>query len=136
MVEWLTASDPCPECSAMAGVVLKLDEAEGLLPAHPNCRCCYLPANVGEDQDDQIRGREDIEDAMAASGMDPDDIPDIDDERPESLFSPSGDEEDQEDESLEGEELTGNWYRRNPTTLMHSDDIAALDRLLRNGDGK
>jgi 5-methylcytosine-specific restriction endonuclease McrA len=29
--------------------VLSLDDAEGMIPRHPQCRCCWLPANVGED---------------------------------------------------------------------------------------
>lgn len=49
-VEWATAGDEkvCPLCEPLEGIVLKLDEAKGLLPRHPNCRCAFLPANVGE----------------------------------------------------------------------------------------
>jgi len=52
MVEWSTAGDErvCPLCKPLEGVVLKLDEAKGMLPRHPNCRCAWVPANVGEDQ--------------------------------------------------------------------------------------
>jgi len=52
MVEWSTAGDErvCPLCKPLEGVVLKLDEAKGMLPRHPNCRCAWIPANVGEDQ--------------------------------------------------------------------------------------
>ncbi len=39
MVEWSTAGDDrvCPLCAPMDGVVLKIPEARGLLPRHPNC---------------------------------------------------------------------------------------------------
>ena len=52
MVEWSTAGDErvCPLCKPLEGVVLKIDEAKGMLPRHPNCRCAWIPANVGEDQ--------------------------------------------------------------------------------------
>lgn len=42
-VEWLTAENPCPICSANAGNVYKLNEAHGLIPAHPNCLCSWIP---------------------------------------------------------------------------------------------
>lgn len=49
-VEWATAGDTrvCPLCSALNGITLKVKEAHGLLPRHPNCRCAFIPANVGE----------------------------------------------------------------------------------------
>jgi SPP1 gp7 family putative phage head morphogenesis protein len=49
--EWATAGDArvCPKCRPLNGVVMRVDEARGLLPRHPNCRCAWLPANVGED---------------------------------------------------------------------------------------
>lgn len=46
MVEWLTASDPCPDREAAAkhnGGVYTLAEARGLIPLHPNCRCAWAP---------------------------------------------------------------------------------------------
>lgn len=50
MAEWSTAHDGnvCPLCAPLEGVVFKLDEARGLLPRHPNCRCSWVPANVDE----------------------------------------------------------------------------------------
>jgi len=50
MVEWSTAGDDrvCPQCEEMDTVVLKIQEARGLIPLHPNCRCAWIPANVGE----------------------------------------------------------------------------------------
>lgn len=50
MVEWSTAGDDrvCPLCQPLEGVVLKIKEARGIIPRHPNCRCSFVPANVGE----------------------------------------------------------------------------------------
>lgn len=36
-------SDVCPECEALDGKEMSLDEAERLIPVHPNCRCVALP---------------------------------------------------------------------------------------------
>ena len=85
MVEWATASDDavCPKCAALEGVVLKLDEAKNLIPRHPNCRCAFIPANVGEDTDEQKRGKREVESAFEESGLDVD----IDEERPESILN-------------------------------------------------
>jgi SPP1 gp7 family putative phage head morphogenesis protein len=44
--EFLTAQDDlvCPECQALeTGEALALDEARGVIPVHPNCRCVWLP---------------------------------------------------------------------------------------------
>ena len=45
MAEWSTAGDSrvCPQCSAMEGKKFSLKEARGLIPAHPNCRCAWIP---------------------------------------------------------------------------------------------
>lgn len=45
-VEWSTAQDDrvCPECEQMEGKVFTIDEARGLIPLHPNCRCAWIPA--------------------------------------------------------------------------------------------
>lgn len=39
MAEWLTAEDSrvCPQCKPLDGMVMKVGEATGLLPRHPNC---------------------------------------------------------------------------------------------------
>ena len=67
--EWLTAEDDrvCDSCDELNGVVLTVDEAHGLLPRHPGCRCAWVAANVGEDEEDQIRGKKNIERAFDAS---------------------------------------------------------------------
>lgn len=50
MVEWSTAGDDrvCPLCEPLNGIVLTIKEARGIIPRHPNCRCAFIPANVGE----------------------------------------------------------------------------------------
>lgn len=47
--EWSTAGDDrvCPECADMEGQLLPLDEARGMIPLHPNCRCAFLPKVIG-----------------------------------------------------------------------------------------
>ena len=47
--EWITAGDDvvCPVCQALEGKVFDLDEARGMLPVHPNCRCAWLPKVIG-----------------------------------------------------------------------------------------
>jgi SPP1 gp7 family putative phage head morphogenesis protein len=69
MVEWSTAEDEkvCPLCKPLQGVVMKIKEAHGLLPRHPNCRCVPIPANVGEDTSRQKRSKEEIEEAIDQS---------------------------------------------------------------------
>lgn len=54
-VEWLATADDrtCPECESMEGTIFSIDEARGMIPAHPNCRCAFAPANVGEDNEEQ-----------------------------------------------------------------------------------
>lgn len=49
-VQWLLSPDACPECYAEAqavvgsqlGKIVPIEEAEGLLPLHPNCRCTWI----------------------------------------------------------------------------------------------
>lgn len=69
MVEWDTAGDDlvCPLCSSLSGVILKTSEARGLIPRHPNCRCAYVPANVGEDKRGQTRTPSAIRTAISKS---------------------------------------------------------------------
>lgn len=44
-VEWSTAGDKlvCPICASLEGNVYTIDEARGLIPEHPNCRCAWVP---------------------------------------------------------------------------------------------
>lgn len=68
MAEWSTAGDDvvCPECGELEGVVMTIQEARGLLPRHPNCRCSWIPANRQVKEAGQKRGRE-KDDAIARS---------------------------------------------------------------------
>lgn len=45
IVEWITAGDDrvCPTCAQLNGIVLTIDQARGLIPLHPRCRCAWLP---------------------------------------------------------------------------------------------
>jgi hypothetical protein len=44
-VAWLTAGDDevCEDCEAMEGQAFSLEEATGMIPLHPNCRCAWIP---------------------------------------------------------------------------------------------
>ena len=47
--EFLTAGDDrvCPDCAALeTGEAIPIDEARGVIPVHPACRCVWLPAVV------------------------------------------------------------------------------------------
>jgi len=48
VAEWLTAGDErvCGECHKLEGKIFTLDEVEGMIPLHPQCRCIILPALV------------------------------------------------------------------------------------------
>jgi SPP1 gp7 family putative phage head morphogenesis protein len=46
LVEWVTADDPCKLCRKMEGALLTIDEARGLIPRHPNCKCSWMPAEM------------------------------------------------------------------------------------------
>jgi len=44
-VEWSTAGDDsvCEQCDELSGQVYLIDDARGMIPQHPNCRCAWLP---------------------------------------------------------------------------------------------
>jgi SPP1 gp7 family putative phage head morphogenesis protein len=90
-VEWSTTGDEkvCPKCQPLEGIVLTIDEAEGLLPRHPNCRCAWIPANVGEVRD-QVRSKKSIEKRIEEStGGEEDWGPIVSKHRPKSIFNAS-----------------------------------------------
>lgn len=58
---------PCGLCKPMEGVVFSLSEARGMIPRHPNCRCSFIPAGVGEDIRGQKLGKKQISAALDAS---------------------------------------------------------------------
>jgi SPP1 gp7 family putative phage head morphogenesis protein len=45
LAEWNTVGDDrtCDHCLPYEGKLYSLDEAEGMLPLHPQCRCIFLP---------------------------------------------------------------------------------------------
>lgn len=45
LAEFVTAGDlrVCPTCASLQNTIWTLDEAEGLVPQHPSCRCCVIP---------------------------------------------------------------------------------------------
>ena len=69
MAEWSTAGDDrvCPQCSPLEGTVMTIKEARGIIPRHPNCRCAWIPANVGEPPQGQVRSAGSIESQIKAS---------------------------------------------------------------------
>lgn len=66
-VEWqATMIDPdngifeekvCPQCKALAGMVIPIEEASGLIPRHPNCRCAFVPNILGKTPKNEVRER-------------------------------------------------------------------------------
>lgn len=54
-VEWSTAGDEkvCPLCSPLEGKIYTIEEARGMIPRHPNCRCAWIPA-VPDDIEDKL----------------------------------------------------------------------------------
>lgn len=49
MAEWLTAGGGvCELCAPMQGKIFSLDEIEGMIPFHPNCRCVAIPVEKEE----------------------------------------------------------------------------------------
>lgn len=62
-VEWLTAGDDrvCPDCSDMEGSIFSIDDAKGMIPMHPGCRCAFIPV-IPEDEDEEVKDAEDQED--------------------------------------------------------------------------
>lgn len=74
MVEWTTSGlgltakgnpSPCPQCSAMRGVVFKIEEAYNLIPRHPFCLCSFTP--VLEPSPEQIRSKREVQRALRRS---------------------------------------------------------------------
>jgi SPP1 gp7 family putative phage head morphogenesis protein len=43
--EFSTANDNavCPECEELEGKTFLIEEARGVIPVHPNCRCAFIP---------------------------------------------------------------------------------------------
>jgi SPP1 gp7 family putative phage head morphogenesis protein len=84
-VEFTVTEDEklCPRCEALSGVVLKIEEARGLIPVHPNCRCAFIPANVGESEEGQKDTKKEIDAAAAEADVDLD----VSRRRPQSILN-------------------------------------------------
>lgn len=48
--EWMTAGDDrvCSKCSSLQGRTFTLEQIEGMIPVHPQCRCVALPVMKNE----------------------------------------------------------------------------------------
>lgn len=42
VAEWSSSGVACTKCSPMNGVRMPIEEARGLLPVHPNCKCIWV----------------------------------------------------------------------------------------------
>jgi len=47
-VELVTTSDPCPKCAELANKEYSIEQARGLIPVHPNCRCAWIPVSTSQ----------------------------------------------------------------------------------------
>lgn len=52
-VEWSVKAGACKLCTPLKGIVLKVSEARGMIPRHPNCYCAWVPANLGESKEEK-----------------------------------------------------------------------------------
>jgi SPP1 gp7 family putative phage head morphogenesis protein len=61
--EWQTAGDArvCPRCASRQGQVYDLDEIEGMIPLHPNCRCIALPVDKTESQEEPVQEADSVD---------------------------------------------------------------------------
>ncbi len=57
----------CPQCQALNGIVIDIKKARGMIPVHARCRCAFIPANIGEKDEGQIRDRKRIQSAIRRS---------------------------------------------------------------------
>jgi len=125
-VEWTVTDDEvlCEECAAMSGVVLRIEEAHNMIPRHPGCRCAFLPANVGEKDNDQVDTAAGVKAAIRESqGGDEEswgpNAP-ISRSRPESILNQAAENA--------GQRLP----RSNKRTVAVDPDLLTFSRLLRN----
>jgi hypothetical protein len=48
-VEWHTTGQPCKLCAPLAGARFTIEQARGLFPRHPFCKCVPVPTDEGID---------------------------------------------------------------------------------------
>lgn len=139
-VEWSTTGDDrvCELCAPLEGVVLKLEEARGMLPRHPSCRCAWLPAGVGEDGAAQKDTKTSITKSIKASvkeeggkaastwvGADKT----IDKARPESILN----QWQQRAETAVNQRMADGYY--GPEHVEFGKELLAFSRWVVNADG-
>jgi len=56
-VEWVVSADCCSDCASMSGKTFTLNEASGMQPRHPKCRCCWVVAIPRAEKKPKIPGR-------------------------------------------------------------------------------
>ena len=54
VAEFNTAGDGnvCARCEALSGMQYSIEEAHGIIPVHPNCRCTWIPVELDEEDID------------------------------------------------------------------------------------
>lgn len=59
LAEWVTAGDEqvCDECRPLEGRIFTVDEARGMIPVHPQCRCAWQPAALSRQRTRMKRRR-------------------------------------------------------------------------------
>lgn len=68
---WSAAAErTCPYCIARDGLLFKLDDLEGAIPAHPRCRCTIIPAKAPPGYDkkgiDEVSASDSLDDLFWA----------------------------------------------------------------------
>lgn len=67
-VEFSVAGDDrvCPECESLQGQIYDIDDARGIIPVHPQCRCAWLPWN--DDWNVEVDDEEPTENIFCKTG--------------------------------------------------------------------
>ena len=66
-VKWITKFNPCPDCAALRGRILKLEEATNMIPVHPHCHCSYIVNEYKERNEQASTGFEGTADQIYAN---------------------------------------------------------------------
>ena len=66
-VEIAVSGKACPICQKYKGKILTIEEAEGLFPLHPNCRCTPIPHVSDEPSPQKERQRKNIESSVKSA---------------------------------------------------------------------
>lgn len=72
-MEFATAGDDrvCPECFELESQVFTVEEARGIIPVHPGCRCAWIPIPPEDFSEEEL-----LEEGVSVEelGLDPDDL--------------------------------------------------------------